>query len=221
MRATFMRSSVLLALSLVLAACSEGSEGATGPAGAAGKDGPAGAQGVQGPAGSTAAVDAGSPARPPSLSWKDATGAVIPVFAISDSTFNSSRFPFSWLYYVESDGSVWSIAVSTGKIYPAQVSADIAALAYVSAGCAGTAYVTTALPARVTFQLANDPAVRYIKDNAVVGLNTSFASYQVTFGGPCTNGGLNANMSVPLTDTVSVSTPTKVFQLPLRPELSK
>jgi hypothetical protein len=220
MRATLMRS-LILALSFVLAACSEGSEGTSGPAGPPGKDGLGGAQGAQGPAGSTAAVDAGPSARPSSLSWKDATGALIPVVAISDSTFNNDRFPFSWLYYVESDGSVWSIATSTGQIFPAQISPDIAALAYVAAGCVGTAYVTTALPARVTFKLANDPDVRYIKDNAVVSMNTSFASYQVSFGGPCTNNGLNANMSVPLTDTASVSTPAKVFKLPLRPEISK
>ena len=146
---------------------------------------------------------------------------MIPVVGTSDSTFNNGLFPFSWLHYLESDGTMWSIAMSTGQVFPVQIAGDLAALAYESPNCAGTPYVTTALPARVTFRLPNDPEIRYIKDTATVKLNASFVSYQATFGGPCSAGGLNANMAVTLSDTTAVAVPKTIYKLPLRPELTK
>jgi len=207
---------------MALAACSEGPEGEMGAAGPPGKDGIAGTQGAVGPSGSAGATgDAGTSPRAASLVWKDASGVAIPVVGISDSTFNNGLYPFNWLHYLGSDGTMWTIAVSTGQVYPVQISSEIAALSYEAPNCAGTAYVTTALPARVTFRLPNDPEARYIKDSAVVKLNASFVSYQVMFGGPCTNNGLNANAAVALSDTTVVAVPKTVYKLPLRPELSK
>lgn len=211
-------------LSMLLIACSQGADGTAGPAGA---EGPQGSEGPAGPAGNAGNAgsggqdgDAGASARPAGLVWKDANGAVIPVVGVSDMTFNNALSPFVWLHYLESDGTMWNILAATGAVYPVEIATDVA-LAYDAPSCGGNAYVVVALPARVTFQLENDPSVRTIKDNATVHVNMSHPSYQATFAGACTTNTLNATASVLLSDTVTVAVPSPSFKAPVRPELSK
>lgn len=161
-----------------------------------------------------------TPSGRPTVVWKDATGAVVPMVVTQPGEIGNSAF------YFDGAGYVWRLNSGTGTV-DVVGNVDLDSVLYSDPGCTTPAFIISQygipFPPRVTFRIGSgssaDPVVRVVQDGA-----QSMAPPSGLFSkaGPCRPATASSGMlGVPIGSTVPSTTltpPTFSFKLPLHPE---
>jgi hypothetical protein len=134
--------------------------------------------------------------------WKDATGAIVPVFAVDTSFFESLWMP-------DAKGNIWLVGTATGNAGISSSFTNVQ-MFYTSSNCGGTAYVQAFTPG-VVFTADNDPTYRTVPTNASL-VSISIGSY---FGqGMCTQQTVSSSI---IGVTLASTTPSPAIVKPAAP----